>query len=282
MNAPFGSIALLGLGLMGGSFARAARDRFGSTARLIAWTPDGDEPRHAAETGLIDVAAPSAVEAVAGAHLVLLAAPVGACVGLIRDLAPLIARDAIVSDIASVKAPLHAAAREAGLAHRYVGAHPLCGSERSGFAASASGLFDGVRVFITADVEAAAEVERVAALWSELGAHPERIDAAAHDRLMAWISHLPQILASTLAVTLREAHIEPERLGPGGRDMTRLAASATSLWRDILLHNREAVLEAVGAFSDRLERGLEQARTVAGDPFGDTLREGRQWARHEQ
>lgn len=271
-----GSVAILGLGLMGGSLARALR-AVREPPRLTAWTPAGGEPARALAEGVIDAAAPTLADAVSRARVVVLAAPVGASIALLPEIARVAPSDAVITDVCSVKAPLGAAAGAAGIADRFVGAHPMCGSHDAGWDASRVDLFDGATVWIVpAGAEAA--TRRVEALWSALDAVPERTTAAMHDRLMAHASHVPQILASALGRALAQAGVSRVRLGPGGSDMTRLAASPPDLWADLLLHNRDALLDAIPrivaemrTFEHALEADDAQALRAA-------LEDGRKWA----
>jgi prephenate dehydrogenase len=156
-----------------------------------------------------------------------------------------------------------ATAEAAGLGERYVGAHPLTGSHRSGWGAARASLFEGARVFLCPTATTTPETMLLAeSFWKELRAGTELLDAATHDGEMAWRSHLPHVLSCALAVTLREAGIRRSALGPGGRDMTRLAGSSTAMWSAIVADNAPAVAEAVAAcerqlraFREAIERG---------------------------
>lgn len=251
MNAIPHSIALLGLGLMGGSLARALR-AFRSDVRIITWTPDAAEPHAALRAGVIDDIAGDACAAAAQADLIVLAAPVGASIALLGEVAHTLATGAILTDVCSVKAPLMDAAAAAGISDRYAGSHPLCGSHRHGWEYSRADLYQSARVFVTASANEAT-TRSVEAFWSGLGAQPVRVTAADHDVEMAWISHAPQVLSSALGAALAGAGIPPDRLGPGGRDVTRLSASSPALWADLLLHNREPVLAVLAAVRAQLE-----------------------------
>jgi prephenate dehydrogenase len=154
-----------------------------------------------------------------------------------------------------------------GFASHFVGSHPLAGDHRGGWEASREGLFRNATVYLTPAPEASAPARAAAgALWETLGAHPREISAAEHDRLLAWTSHLPQALASTLAATLAGRGISRAALGPGGRDTTRLAASPAALWAEILDDNRDEVLGALAALRSNLAAltgALEERDRVA-------------------
>lgn len=228
---PYRRVAVLGLGVMGGSLLRDLGDA--GTAELRGWSPEPAEGEAAAAAVDGLVAEPSWEAAVEGAELVVLAVPLSATVELLPRVASG-APGAHLTDVASLKTPVQGAARRADLADRWVGSHPMAGSEGRGFDASRAGLYRGARVWTVADPEAEEPARRVARLWRSVGAEPEGVAAAEHDRLMALASHLPQLTATALASVLLDAGVAPTELGPGGRDMTRLAASSTTMWRDLL------------------------------------------------
>lgn len=205
-------IALLGLGLIGGSIARAVRP-YGWP--VTAWTATGAGPRHALEVGVIDAAAASPAEAVAGADLVVLAAPASACLGLLDVLAGpargALAPDAVLTDVASTKGLL--VDRAAGLGLRFVGGHPMAGSDAAGFGAARADLFRGrpwVVVAPPGDERAAGRVEMLAAAC---GARPVRMDAAEHDLAVAAISHAPLVVSAALVEAMAGGPGEPEAAG---------------------------------------------------------------------
>jgi prephenate dehydrogenase len=222
-------IALLGLGLIGGSIARALRERAtGQPPVLIAWTPTGAGPTAAAADGVIDVAARSAEEAIDGADLIVLGGPAPSVVAVLDDLAgpsrASLGADAVVTDVASTKAAIVARAHALGL--RFVGGHPMAGRETSGYAASTGDLFVDRPWVIVPDADQAA-VERVEWLARSTGARPVRMDAAAHDAAVAAVSHLPLIAAAAL--------VEAVAGGPSGErdDWPASASLAASGWRDM-------------------------------------------------
>lgn len=273
MAAP-ATVAVLGLGLMGGSLARALR-ALDARTDIVAWSADGAHQRAAAD-GVVR-AAETVEDAVAHADLVVLATPVGAALALLDTIAGRLRDGAMLTDVCSLKAPLAEAATRFGLGDRYAGSHPMCGSHESGWAAAQADLYRGARVYV---VPAAndATTGRVEAFWRGLGAEPVRIDAVEHDALMARVSHLPQLLSSLLGAALADQRIGPDTLGPGGRDMTRLAGSDPALWTDILLRNRDRVLEACAALRGELDRAV--AALASGDPdaVARLLARGRSWS----
>ncbi len=214
-------VAFLGLGLIGGSIARAIRS-YGWP--VVAWTPSGEGPRRAAEAGLIDAAAPSVAAAIADADLVVLAGPASACLGLLDEIgagrAPL-RPDAVVTDVASTKMLIVERAAARGL--RFVGGHPMAGKEASGFAAADATLFQGRPWVVVAAAGDEAATGRVEMLAAACGARPVRMDAAEHDAAVAAISHAPLVVAAALVEAMAGGPGEPEP--PGWRDAAALAAS---------------------------------------------------------
>ncbi len=224
-------VAVVGLGVMGGSLARALAPL--GIVEIRGWSPRETERAAALEAGVVHEAPEYWEEAVEDALLVVLATPLSA----VCELLPRVGRaapGAVLTDVASLKAPVQAVARRAGLADRWVGSHPMTGSEGRGFARSTPDLYRGARIWMVADEEASEAQARVAGFWRALDAEPVPAGAEEHDRLMALASHLPQLVSNALARTLEEAGVSPRELGPGGLDMTRLAASSPGMWADLL------------------------------------------------
>lgn len=256
---PFRRIALVGVGLIGGSIGLALR-RGVRSARVIGV----DRPavlRGARARRAIDEAAPSLVHGLRGADLVILALPVAAILEILPRLRGRLAAGAIVTDVGSAKERIVERARLAGLGERFVGGHPMAGSERSGIDHADAGLFKGAPWILCPATRAASTpaadrrggataVDRVAALVRRLGARPEVVDPRAHDRAMARLSHLPQLVsvALTNAAGAREARPYLHLSGPALLRMSRLADSPPELWEGILRSNRHAVERALDDF----------------------------------
>jgi prephenate dehydrogenase len=234
---------------MGGSLLRDLGAR--GTAELRGWSPEPAERKAAAAAVDGLVAEPSWEAAVEGAELVVLAVPLSTTVELLPRVASRVS-DAHLTDVASLKAPVQVAARRADLADRWVGSHPMAGSEGRGFDASRAGLYQAARVWTVAAPQAGAAARGVARLWRSVGAEPEDVAAEEHDRLMALASHLPQLTANALASVLLEAGVAATELGPGGADMTRLAGSSTRMWRDLLAQAPPELPAALRALSRAL------------------------------
>lgn len=242
------TLTVLGTGLIGASVAAAARRTRQWT--VIGFDSDPQVLREAQGRGYIDRAAPGATEAVEGAALVIIAAPIQAGLDLLRQVAPALGEGVIVSDVLSTKGSISRLAREVLPApERFVGAHPMAGSDKSGPGAARLDLFQGRKCFIVPgdDERATATASE---LWRSFGARVEMIDADDHDRLVAAVSHLPQALASALAGMLTDDEMAAG--GNGLKDMTRIAASDPSVWVDILLDNRVAMGEVLSRFRERL------------------------------
>jgi prephenate dehydrogenase len=253
--------AILGLGLMGGSLALALKRAWPAT-RIAGYDPAPGVAERARTRGAIDYPATSVAEALRGASMVIIAAPTLAAEDLLREIGArwdLLAPDAVITDLCSVKGPVMEWARTLlPRPLRFAGGHPMCGSERAGIDAADANLYAGARWVITPAPETAPDaLAQVEALARAAGAHPSAMDAATHDAAVAGASHLPLAIAATLAGALAEAPDWPlvASLAAGGyRDTTRVAAGDPVMGRDILLANRERVLAWLDAFSAALER----------------------------
>ncbi|GMV07236.1 MAG: hypothetical protein AMXMBFR53_35110 [Gemmatimonadota bacterium] len=255
-TTPFASVALLGLGVMGGSLGQAL-GALRRPPRRVGWSPDPGEGEAALAGGALDAVAGSVEDAVAGAEVVVLAVPVAACVELLPRVLRAMPPDAVLTDVASLKGPVWVAVSKAGARARWVGSHPMCGSADSGYRASRPDLYRGARVWVVLPPEAGEHVDAVDALWLAVGAHTVRIDSSAHDALMSFVSHLPQLASNALARTLEDAGVAAAALGPGGIDMTRLAGSSPEMWRDIL------ALSFTPPLSDGLRTMADHLRALA-------------------
>ncbi|HLO34716.1 MAG TPA: prephenate dehydrogenase/arogenate dehydrogenase family protein [Candidatus Deferrimicrobium sp.] len=254
-------IAVLGVGLIGGSIGLAARARL--DAEVTGFDPDGELLVRAGELGAIDSAHQSAAAAVEGAELVFCAAPVTALPGLAAEALDAAAQDCAVTDVGSVKRDVIAAL---GSDSRFVGGHPLAGAETSGVENAHADLFVGARWYLTPTERTGGMLyDRVQRAISELGARPQAIEAETHDRLMATISHLPHVLANVLvnqaATALSEEAEHLPEVGPSFRDATRVAGANPAIWGDIFAGNREAVAVEIDRAIARLSEAAKILRT---------------------
>jgi prephenate dehydrogenase len=257
-EAPFGRVAIIGLGLMGGSLGLALRTRALASA-VVGYDAAPGVAERAQQRGALDFIAASAAEAVHAADLVVIATPTRAAEPTLGAIATHLAPDVVVTDLCSVKAPLVALAGQAlQRPQRFVGGHPMAGMERAGIEAATADLYRGARWALTPTPQTAPDaLRRVRALVTALGAEPLELDAEAHDAAVAGVSHLPMLLAAALTETLAEADDWPTmaRLAAGGyRDTTRVAAGDPVMWRDIALANRAALLTRLDAFTATLAR----------------------------
>jgi prephenate dehydrogenase len=247
------SLTVIGLGAIGGSLAWQAR--LAGIPRVVGVSASRAEGVQALRTSAITELADTPAKAVRGAELVVLAVPAQATLDLIGRLHAFLEPGALLTDVCSVKSPVVARATAEGLGDRFAGGHPLAGTHGSGFAAARADRLRGCVVYVceTGSPGGDQAARRVMSFWEQvLEAHPVLIDAAAHDRQLAWTSHLPQAVASALAKALADRGLAGVSFGTGARDTTRLAASSPDMWIDILLYNRAAVVEALEATEHRL------------------------------
>ena len=259
MKPAFERVAVLGLGLLGGSVALAAKQR-GVAARVVGATRRADVLEEALRRGAIDEAG-DFESAARGADLVVLGMPIFAMGEVTRRIAPVLDEGALVTDVGSVKAAL--ADTLPGLLPRgvhYVGAHPMAGSHHRGMEHARADLFEGASCVVMETAEPAAR-ERVAGFWRALGARVVLRDPAVHDAEVAWVSHVPHVLAFAFANAFEQAPAGALELqGAGFRDFTRIAHSDPGLWGDILTGNRKAIaapLQALGRALASLSGALE-------------------------
>ncbi len=274
-------VAFIGLGLIGGSIARALRARpDADVARLVAWSPEGRGPARAREAGVVDVAAPGLAEALRGADLVILAAPPLATLELIDRIAGLphgtLPDEATVTDVASTKAEVVARADAAGL--RFVGGHPMAGREVTGFESAMAGLFVGRPWIVVPGGHASAiDVDRVETLALACGARPIAMSAAAHDAAAAAVSHAPLVLSAALVEAVAGAPgVEPPPgadaaralAASGWQGMARLAKGDPEMGAGILATNAPAVAACLRDLRDRLDAWIAELEADGGPDAG--------------
>lgn len=257
-------LAIIGVGLIGGSLARALRQA-GAVETVVGAGRNAEHLQQARELGVIDEIAVNAGDAVRGADMVVLAMPMGGMEAALRQIAPWLEDDAVITDVGSVKGSIARAAATAlgARAARFVPGHPIAGLEKSGVAAATPTLFHRRRVVLTpTGATQIGAVERVSAMWRATGADVVTMAADQHDKILAATSHLPHLLAYTLVDMLVRMHgQEVFDFAAGGlRDFTRIAGSDPIMWRDIALTSREAILDVLGAYRaeiDALMRTIE-------------------------
>lgn len=268
MSFRLDKVAIVGVGLIGGSFALALKHA-GAVRRVAGLGRSPTSLARALELGVIDEAHEDVRAALRGAQLVLLAMPVGQTRAVLERLAPHLTPDIVVSDAGSTKSDVIAAARAVlgGGVACFVPAHPIAGAEASGADAARAALFRGRRAVITPLAENTRHgLALVRAAWRACGAHVHEMDAAEHDRVFAVVSHLPHLLAFALVCDVL-GHDDTERLfdyaAGGFRDFTRIASSHPEMWRDICLANRERLGAEIERYVDVLQ--TLRARLEAGD-----------------
>lgn len=249
-------IAVLGVGLIGGSIGLAARERV--QAEVIGYVRNPHKAAECIERGAVDRVETSIEEAVAGADVVICCAAVGALPEMGRKALAAAPADCVVTDVGSTKRELVEAL---GHDERFVGGHPLAGAETAGVANARADLYDGARWYLTPSANSSGVLyDRLQRLVKDLGAQPVAIDAVEHDEAVAVVSHLPHVMANQLAVQGRPGTERLGALAPSLRDGTRVAGSNPGIWGEIYATNHEAIVAAIRESI----RGLEEAAEVIG------------------
>jgi cyclohexadieny/prephenate dehydrogenase len=268
-------LALIGVGLIGSSIARAARS-YGATRTIVATARSASTRQRVSELGLADHVVETNGQAVEGADLVIICVPVGQCRTVAEEIAPYLKPGTIVSDVGSVKGSVvNDMAPHIPPGVHFIPAHPVAGTEHSGPDAGFRELFVNRWCILTPPENAVTEaVERLAAFWRQLGANVETMSAEHHDLVLAVTSHLPHLIAYTIVGTANELQTvtrsEVLKFSAGGfRDFTRIAASDPTMWRDVFLANKEAVLEMLGRFNEDVSTLTRAIRRGDGDHLFD-------------
>lgn len=271
---PFAHITIIGLGLIGSSIALGVKASM-PTARITGYDADAAVRARVQELGFCDDVADSAGAAVIDADLVLLCVPVGAMASIAADMAEDLPKDAVISDVGSSKGNVIASLQAALPGARIIPAHPVAGTEHSGPDAGFATLFHDRWCILTPPDDAQeGDVERVRAFWEKLGANIEIMDAKHHDLVLAVTSHLPHLIAYTIVGTASDledvTRSEVIKYSAGGfRDFTRIAASDPTMWRDVFMSNKDAVLEMLQRFSEDLTALQRAIRWDKGDELFD-------------
>ena len=267
----FEQLGLIGCGLMGGSFALALK-KAGLVQRVVGYSKSPTTTARALQMGVIDVEAPSALLAAAGADLVLLAVPVGATEATLKSIKHLVTPEMLIMDVGSTKADVVQAARNAlgSQIASFVPAHPNTGKEVAGVEHADAELYRGAKVILTpTERTLTSHLHKAEALWQALGCDVRSMSPETHDAAFATVSHLPHMLAFAMmhsVIGQPQADAFLSVAGPGSRDFTRIAAGDPAMWRDILLANKDEVLaqaqhfqRALQAFEQVLHTGDAQA-----------------------
>lgn len=286
MSKPmFRRMALIGVGLIGSSIAHAAR-RGGLVGAIVGSARTRKSAETALKIGAIDGIADTAREAVKGADLVILCAPVGACGALSKEISDALEPGALVTDVGSVKSAIvEMCAPHIPAGVHFIPGHPIAGTEQSGPEAGFAELFDNRWCILTPtpDTDAAA-VEKLTAFWEGLGSHVEIMTPEHHDMVLAITSHVPHLIAFNIVNTAE--HLEQVtdkevvKFSAGGfRDFTRIAASDPTMWRDVFLNNKDAVLEMLARFSEDLTHLQRAIRFGDGEEMFKLISQARELRR---
>ena len=271
----FERIGIVGLGLIGGSLARALHV-LDNRPRIVAFNRNRDDAERALADGVIDAVAGTAEQAVEGQDLVVYATPLDVAREMMRTHSDGWG-DATVTDVAGLKGPMVKEAAELGFAAQFVGSHPLAGGTASGYGASSEDLFSGETVFVCGGEAESERIDAVQSMWRALGGRVRPMDADAHDRLMVWASHLPQLISNVVARAMAEAGLSVKDLGPGGRDMTRLAESSPEMWTSLLDEASEENVRAIERVQSGLD-GLQKAMSEGSlGEVAELMRITREW-----
>ena len=265
MSAPgfrqFDTVAVVGLGLIGGSFAMDVR-RLGLAKRILGYDNNSEYRAEISSRNLVDYLADAPDEKLAEAQLVMLAVPVKAFAEVLSNIRPYLSTSVILTDTGSVKSPLLQLMRTpvyTGI--RFVGGHPIAGSENFGPLAARENLFSGKRCILTPEMDTDRDVVRkVCEIWESIGSMVSEMDAEDHDQMFASVSHLPHLLAYASIQAISDSST-PEALshsGAGLKDFSRIASSSPEMWADIFLENQENLLSRMNTFKDVVAR-LEDA-----------------------
>ena len=269
------TVAVIGLGLIGGSVARALSGR---GVRVVGFDRDRASLEAAMSEGVIAAELDEDLRGITDADIIVLGMPGDAVREIIPQLAGLSSRATLVTDVGSAKQLVVRAAEATDLGPRFVGSHPLAGDHRSGWEASRADMFQGERVFLCPTSTTRPETIQTAKdFWISLGALPSTIDALSHDTRMAWASHLPHILSAALALALRDAGVARSDLGRGGRDLTRLAGSSPEMWTAVAEENASAIAVAISSFQEHLEQLKTAVVDADADSFKASFAAGREW-----
>ena len=277
----FEQLGLIGCGLMGGSFALALK-RAGLVKRVVGYSKSPTTTERARQIGVIDVEAPSALLAVSGADIVLLAVPVSATEATFKAIRHLITPTTLVMDVGSTKQDVVDAARRVLRDHVgcFVPAHPIAGKEVSGVEHADANLYSGKQVILTPiERTFTMQLQKAVDVWTALGCDVVQMSPQAHDAAYAAVSHLPHLLAFALMNSIEGQAYGMDYLslaGPGFRDFTRIAASDPKMWRDILLANKEELLAQSKVFQQTLQSLEKLIRSGDGDVLESRIQQASQ------
>lgn len=271
----FERVTVIGIGLIGGSFALAGREA-GVLGEVVGVARSERTLLEAVHVGAADRTTPDAVEAVRGADLVYIATPVATIASILERIAPALEPRCVVTDAGSTKRAIMLAAEGLPEGVDFVGGHPMAGSEQAGVWEARAHLFHGRTYLLTPPSGADEALERLREVVFAIGARPVVVDAERHDRLVARTSHLPHVVASALANALCDVGRERDFIGSGLRDTTRIAEGPTDVWQEILMANADEVLAALDGFIEEAGRFREALEARDEDTIAQLLDDGRE------
>ncbi len=269
-------VAVLGLGLIGGSIARdlAARGVY-----VVGYDADDATLDAALDKGVVRERLDSSLSALDKATIVVVAVPISAMRDVLTVASTHLAGALLVTDVGSTKTSVAEVAESLGIATRFVGSHPMTGDHKSGLSAARTQMFEGAAVYLCPAKDTTGDALALAdELWRALGARPELIEAAAHDRRVAYTSHLPHAASAAIALTLSRANMSLRDLGPGGRDVLRIAASSPEMWTEIAMDNSEPVLRALSDLVTELDRFQSALAAQDASALHELFSAARNWA----
>lgn len=281
----FEQLGLIGCGLMGSSFALALK-RAGLVKRVVGYSKSPSTMERARQMGVIDVEAASALMAVSGADMVLLAIPVSATEATFKAIRHLVTPNTLIMDVGSTKSDVVDAARRIlqGNVGSFVPCHPIAGKEVSGVEHADVDLYKGKQVILTPSEDTfTVQLQKASDVWNALGCHVVKMSPKAHDAAYAAVSHLPHLLAFALISALGGQEHGKDYLslaGPGFRDFTRIAASDPQMWRDILIANREELLAQSKIFQQTLQSFEQLISSGSGDALQALIRQASESRAH--
>ena len=269
------TVAVIGLGMIGGSVARALAT---AGVRIVAHDMNSSYVDQAVAEGVVAERLDPSLDDLCGADIAVIAVFGDSATEVLEKLATHASALRLVTDTGSTKRSIVSAAENSALSKIFVGAHPFAGDHRSGWSASRFDLFEDEIVYLCPGESSTQEsVDAAHELWVSMGGKTVKIEASEHDEMLAWTSHLPHFISCTLALTLAEAGIAHRQLGRGGRDVARLAAGSPDVWTSIAMDNSDAILHAI----THLEQHLDGFRSVLEQRERESIRErfarAREW-----
>ncbi|HEX6576268.1 MAG TPA: prephenate dehydrogenase/arogenate dehydrogenase family protein [Gemmatimonadaceae bacterium] len=271
-----GTVAVIGLGMIGGSVARALAAR---GKNVVGYDTNSSYVDAAIAEGVLSQRLPPALDDLLGADTVVIAVYGDAAIDVLHRVAHHASSLRLVTDTGSTKRSIVKAAADTAIAECFVGSHPFAGDHRSGWSASRFDLFEGEIVYLCPGGRTSeASLKAARDLWASIEAKPVPMDAGEHDDLLAWTSHLPHLLSCSFALALAQAGIAHRQLGRGGRDVARLAAGSPDVWTAIALDNSEAIISALSSVERQIATIRESIRGADSASIRDRLAHARDWS----